>query len=145
MLDHAYDLGEELTRKAGDAYSWLDNEYKRGQLSDSTMYQALVALDMALLGLIPKEYSEWANIVRTSLPHSEPEKVRSFISDERTVILKLHRVKGEIEVISVPRELGAQAIRKFVTSEEEPDVQRWAEEHFKRLTYGLINKGFKEL
>lgn len=62
-----WNITDELTRKSGDAYSWLDNEYQRGQMEPSAYYTALVALDLACLGLVPDEYSQWAVSKRREL------------------------------------------------------------------------------
>jgi hypothetical protein len=140
-----YNLGDELTRKSGEAYSWLDNERKRGQVSDASMFFALQALDVALLGLIPEEYSVWASETRKQLNLSEPDKVRTFLSDERLAVIKLYRSEGKVEVNLIARIEGSKPVNKIETNEEAVDVHRWAEEHFKALTYGLIKRGFTEL
>lgn len=140
-----YDLSEELTRKSGEAYSWLDNEYKRGQLSSDAFFKALVALDIALLGLIPKSYSEWACEQRKSLEHLNECDRSAFYSDSRLVVLTLDRAWGVVRMTAIVREPAVRAMTKELKNSEDSDDSSWAVNRYRELQADLINKGFTEL
>lgn len=140
-----YSLSEELTRKAGEAYSWLDNQYKRGQLSDNAFFNALVALDLALLGLIPDEFSRWASERRNDLSHKDAGDTRAFYSDSRMVILRLDRSVGRVLMTAVVRDEAVPVATKAITNAEAPDEFKWASDHYHELSASLIKRGFVEI
>lgn len=140
-----YDLSEELTRKSGEAYSWLENEFKRGQLSDNAYFHALMALDLALLGLIPDEYSKWAAERRKQLNHNDAGDCCAFYSDTRLVVLKLDRQRGAVRMTAIVRTAGAKSITKELTNEEATDACSWAFDRFQELRADLVKKGYVEL
>lgn len=145
MQAEDYSLSEELTRKAGEAYSWLDNQYKRGCLSDNAFFNALIALDMALLGLIPDEYSRWASERRMSLSQVDAGDVRAFYSAQRIVILKLDRQVGLVLMTAIVREPDVRIATKEITNDSADDEYKWACQHFNELAEGLTKRGFTEL
>lgn len=145
MVAEEYNLSDEITRKAGDAYSWLDNEYKRGQISDEAFYKALVALDIALLGLIPDEYSKWAVERRTSLKNLNQCDRSAFVSDTRLVVLTLDRAWSAVNMTAVTRTAGGGVSVKCLNNETATDPAQWAQQRYSELCQELINKGFKEI
>lgn len=140
-----YSLSEEITRKSGEAYSWLDNQYKRGLLSDNAFFNALVALDIALLGLIPDEYSRWASERRLHLSHKDSGDTRAFYSEERLVVLRLDRENAKVLMTAIVREPGVKVSTKVIGNEEAADEHKWADKHYNELAAGLLKRGFKEL
>lgn len=140
-----YNLSEELTRKSGEAYSWLDNEYKRGQLSSDAFFKALVALDIALLGLIPKSYSEWACEQRKSLEHLNECDRSAFYSDSRLVVLTLDRAWGVVRMTAIVREPNVRVLTKEFSHPEGLDDSSWAVNRYRELRADIQNKGFTEL
>lgn len=141
-----YDLSAEITRKAGDAYSWLDHQFKRGQLSSNAFFHALVALDLALLGLIPDEYSAWAADRRKSLNHADAGDTTVLYNDTRTVVLHLDREKGAVRMSAIVREHGVKVSTKEIqNAESEGDSFAWANAQYEDLRLGLLKKGFVEL
>lgn len=140
-----YSLSEELTRKSGEAYSWLDNEYKRGQISSETFFKALVALDIALLGLIPKEYSEWACGQRNELKQLSECDRSAFYADTRLVVLTLDRAWGVVRMTAIVREPGVRVLTKEFTDPALGDTATWAINRYQELRDDIIKKGFTEL
>lgn len=142
-----YSVAVELTRKSGEAYSWLDNEFKRGQITSETYFKALVALDIALLGLIPKEYSEWAAEQRKSLENLNECDRCAFYSDTRLVVLTLDRAWGVVHMTAIVREPNVRVMTKVLAdpADDGTDDASWAIERYRSLRTDLINKGFTEL
>lgn len=140
-----YDLLTELTRKSGEAYSWLDNEHKRGQISDAAFHTALVALDMAMLGIAPKEYSEWGCEQRKRLKHLTESDSCAFYTQDRLVLLSLDRAWNVVRMTAIARTTSAAPVTKELTDPESRDSAEWAIQRYRALRVDLINKGFTEL
>jgi len=137
-----YDLSDELTRKSGEAYSWLDNEFRRGQISSQEFRVALIALDIALIGLIPKQYSEWAASMRLLL-EKRPERDRSvYYTDDRLVVLTLDREHAVVRVAAILRKPGVQLVTKEYSEKGDSE---WAAEKYRSLRSEVEKKGFVEL
>lgn len=140
-----YSVSLELTRKSGEAYAWLEGEFVRGQIDPAAMFTALTALDIALLGLIPKEYSSWAAERRLSIKEQlDTASRRLFKSGARLVSLNLNRSCGEVRMIAIELGTGAST-SKTLKNEEAVDPALWAFERYQSLIEGLEQKGFTEL
>lgn len=126
---------DELHRKAGDAFAWLDSEYKRGVLTDHVMHTALVALDLALLGLAPSEYTDWACQFRASLKRSTGVETTVLAQGQDVYVLKLDRAAGSVTVVSIKG--GKQESR---TKEFDEPMQAVVRLETTKVT--LMSKGF---
>lgn len=135
---------EELTRKAGEALSWLDNEYKRGGVNSAAFQAALIALDMATNGLIPNDYSLWAAQARTDArSEAYPDKVVMTNDNGITIVAELVRALGQIIVVQIGSK--GTVTKKTMAFENEVDSVVAAKEKFPKLIAAFSGLGYEEL
>lgn len=138
-----YDLSEELTRKSGEALSWLENEFERGAMSPNAYFMALMAVDVATLGLIPDAYSEWASNRRKQIGTGDSDDKAAFVMPGQPVfaVVRLDREKSVVEVVVFKN--GNRSGNRYDLSRE-TDATRAAHEKFQSVCKFLVNKGYQE-
>lgn len=140
---YEYDIGDELNRKSGEAYSWLDSEYQRGQIEPSSYHLALVCLDLALLGLIPEEYSEWACSKRKELAlQRDIGNVYSAFKGNTVVIVKADRAAPTVTVTAI---IEGRRTDKIYLFEDCPDPYKAADQRFTAVIDKLTANGYEEV
>lgn len=139
MIDEST-LAEELTRKSGEALVWVDNALKRGHISESEAHTALMALDLATLGLIPNEYSAWASETRSAIG-MRPLRAEKVVlrKQKNTVVVDLDRTVGRIIITQIGELLTDVKVLDFKTS---TDTIQAACERFPRLLKDLTDRGY---
>jgi hypothetical protein len=112
-MSDEYSLDDELTRKAGEAALWLDGEIKRGALTQREAYAALVTFDQITLGLIDRQFNDWAreerekkwgqssDLIVLHRPASMPGP--GTIMQEMVVTVRLDRLNEKVIVLQVTK------------------------------------------
>jgi len=137
-----YDYQSEVVRKSGEALSWLENEHRRGAISDDAAFTALTMFDKATLGLIPEEYSDWVREKRQSLGTSGyyMTLMRNSVSKAVAVIVTNTRTE---KVTLIATMNGKQKEQEFDFSQELDGVVA-ASGHSKLLVSKMKKLGFEE-
>lgn len=139
-----YDLSEELTRKSGEALSWLENEFERGAMSPNAYFMALMAVDMVTLGLIPDEYSKWTGDRRKQIGVGDSDSQAAFVTPGQPLfaVVRLDREKSLVEVAVFKN--GKRSGNCYDMSQE-TDPTRAAYEKFQAVCKFLVSKGYQEV
>lgn len=136
-----WDIAEELSRKSGEAYSWLHNEYQRGQIEPSAYYTALIALDLALLGLIPEEFSQWASATRQHLAlQKDLGSITALQKGETVAVVKADRNSPSVSVVMLKSGNRTSRVYEF---EDCVDPYRAAHERYRQVIDTLIKNGYE--
>lgn len=139
MSCHEPTVEEELHRKSGEALLWLDNMLKRGAIAGEAAIVALTLMDLATLGLIPREYSEWVGEKRREIRSEKyPDKV-VLEYPSIIVVLELRRDLGEVHGTQI-RPIGH---KKKVYTFEETDQVAAAVAAYPGMIEKLISSGYK--
>lgn len=138
-----YSLSEELTRKSGEALSWLENEYQRGAMSANAYFNALMAVDMATLGLIPDEYSKWASDRRKQIGIGDSDDRAAYVMPGQPLfaVVRLDRKNSLVEVAVFNN--GKRTGNTFDLSSETDSIKA-AHEKFQSVCRFLVGKGYQE-
>lgn len=102
-MSDEFDLQSELDRKSGEALMWLNNEHKRGAITDAEYALGLTMFDMTTLGLIDRDVSEWVTNERIVANAQKGSGLRDkvvMIKGMRTLIITLFRSKSAIRVVT---------------------------------------------
>jgi hypothetical protein len=137
-----YSLDDELTRKAGEAALWLDNEVRRGAVTGPQAFTALVVFDMITLGLIDPKFNDWSRDSRDLVRARYPDKVvmHAYGAGKETVIaVNLDRVRGKVIVTQVTR--NPEFTAKVHTFEDETDPVSAACQGYLDIIERLKSKG----
>lgn len=138
-----YSLGDELTRKSGEAALWLDNEIRRGALTKAQAFTALVVFDMITLGLIDDNFADWSRETRDLTRTRYPDKVAmhafSAAGKETVIIVDLDRVRGRVTCTQLTR--NPEFTSKVHTYEDETDPISAACEGYLEIIERLKSKG----
>lgn len=124
MNDDELDLQAELNRKSGEALAWLSNEWSRGAISNEAYYTSLVMFDMATLGLVDRDFSDWTtetrDIIRmTHNRFGDKTVLRKFNSTEFTVtVVELVRDQAKVKFKILTEKLLRQNEKVFDTAAE---------------------------
>ena len=137
-----FNLEDELCRKVGDAYCWLDNEYKRGAIPAHALHTSLLALDLAVMGLIPEPFSTWATQTRIVLKAPFEIERRVFMKGEVTSVVTFHRGAATVDVARLAQGLKTDLHYGFA---DEIDEIRAAQARFESICAKLTSNGYTEL
>lgn len=139
-MSDEYDLQSELDRKSAEALIWLENEWKRGAITDAEYAIGLTMFDMTTLGLIDRDVSNWVAEERTQANSRNGSGIRDkvvMIKGMRTVIVILFRNKASIRVVT--NAIGEED-RNYVCDSSEEAVAS-----FDKLIFSLKSKGYEVL
>jgi hypothetical protein len=127
MTDNELDLQAELNRKSGEALAWLSNEWSRGAITNEAYYTSLVMFDMATLGLVDRDFSDWATTTRdvvrmTHNLYGDKAVLRKFNSTEFTItVVELDREKAQVKFTILTPGLMRKKHQEFDTPKEAVD------------------------
>lgn len=138
-----YSLDDELTRKAGEAALWLDNEVQRGAVTRPQAYIALVVFDLVTAGLIDPKFQDWSRDTRSLIRTRYSDKVvmhaYNATGKETVIVVELDRTNAKVICTQLTRNPDFEA--KIHTFEEETDPVTAACEGYLKIIERLQSKG----
>lgn len=138
-----FSLDDELTRKAGEAALWLDNELRRGGVTRLEAYTALTVFDLITLGLIDPKFNDWSREERDKAMIVRPDKIVMHryepSGDETIIALSLNRRAGTVTATQLTR--NPEFTSKVHTFDEETDPVTAACSGYLKMIERLQKKG----
>lgn len=143
-MSEDFDLESELNRKCGEALSWLHNERERGAIDEQSFQTSLLTFDMATLGLVDKDWSEWAaeqrTLARMVYKYGDKVVMREMgTTRNRIAIVELKREFGEVKLTIITDAMLHVKLHQF---EKEIDPVRAAKGKYPALIQQLLSKNF---
>lgn len=142
-MSDEFSLDDELTRKAGEAALWLDNELRRGGVTRLEAYTALTVFDLITLGLIDPKFNDWSREERDKAMIQRPDKVVMHrfepAGDETVIVVSLNRRAGAVTVTQLTR--NPEFNSKTHTFDEETDPVIAACSGYLKIIERLQSKG----
>ncbi|QOC57949.1 hypothetical protein phiK7B1_094 [Pseudomonas phage phiK7B1] len=138
-----YSLDDELTRKAGEAALWLDNEVNRGAVTRPQAYTALVVFDLITAGLIDPKFQDWSRDTRSLIRTKYADKVvmHAYNSGgkETVIAVELDRANAKVTCTQLTR--NPEFTAKVHTFDDETDPVTAACEGYLDIIERLKSKG----
>jgi|UniRef100_A0AAU6W1M3 hypothetical protein len=138
-----YSLDDELTRKAGEAALWLDNELRRGGITRVEAFTALTVFDMITLGLIDPKFNDWSREERDKamIARSDKTVMHRFEANGSETIIAISLVRRAGAVIVTQLTRNPDFSSKTHTFDEETDPVSAAAAGYLKIIERLQAKG----